>query len=145
MDVLQGLLAVTSSPVCQTRLIDEAPLASVIFTNILHSSLQENVVTQINPSQHSPLPDGHLLGGHSVGYLLGGLCREQQISRVVAEPAEVLAVVRGQGLGLDELLGDGLGFGRCLRGCLGSGLRLGRCQQVRLRKSLGESLRFWCR
>ena len=58
-------------------------------------------------------------------------------------PAEVLAVVQGQGLGLDQRLGEGLGFGWCLRRHLGFGLRLRRrCLRVRLRERLHESLRF---
>lgn len=56
--------------------------------------------------------------------------------------AEVLDVVQGQGLGLDEQLGERLGFGWCLRRHLGFGLRLGCCLLVRLRERLDESLRF---
>lgn len=57
-------------------------------------------------------------------------------------PAEVLAVVQGQGLGLDQRLGEGLGFGWCLWRHLGFGVRLEGCLRVRLRERLNESLRF---
>lgn len=57
-------------------------------------------------------------------------------------PAEVLAVVQGQGLGLDQCLGEGLGFGWCLWRHLRFGLRLGGCLGVRLRERLDKSLRF---
>lgn len=92
-------------------------------------------------SCHSPLLDGHLFGGHAVRQKFSRLCGGQQISRMDAVPAEVLAVVRG--LGLDQRQGEGLGFGRCLWRHLGFGLRLGGCLRVRLRERLNESLRFW--
>lgn len=92
-------------------------------------------------SVNSPLLDGHLFGGHAVrqfSRIRGG----QQISRMDTVPAEVLAMVQGQGLGLDQRLGEGLGLGWCLWWHLGFGLRLGACLRVRLREGLDESLRF---
>lgn len=57
--------------------------------------------------------------------------------------AEVLAVVQGQGLGLDQRLGERLRFGRCLWRHLGFGLSLGCCLRVGLWERLDKSLRFW--
>lgn len=91
---------------------------------------------------HSPLLDGHLFGGHVVRQWVSRLCGGQQISRIDTVPAEVLAVVQGQGLGLDQRLGEGLWFGWCLWRHLGFGLRLGGCLRVGLRERLHESLRF---
>lgn len=91
-------------------------------------------------SCHSPLLDGHLLGGHVVRQQFSRVCGGQQISRMDTVPVEVLAVVQGQGLGLDQRLGEGLGFGWGLRWHLGFGLRS--CLLVRFRERLHKSLRL---
>lgn len=59
-----------------------------------------------------------------------------------AVAAEVLAVVQGKGLGLDQRLGEGLRFGWCLWRRLGFVLRLVGLLRVRFREGLDESLRF---
>lgn len=60
-----------------------------------------------------------------------------------AVPAEVFAVVQGQGLGLHQRLGEGVGLGRRLWGHLGFVLRMGRRLRVWLREREDESLRLW--
>lgn len=61
---------------------------------------------------------------------------------MITVSAQVLDVFQGQGLGLDERLGQGLRFGGGLRRHLGFELRLRCCLLVRLRERLNESLRF---
>lgn len=93
-------------------------------------------------SCHSPLLYGHLFAGHAVRQLVSGLCGGQQVPRMITVSAQVLDVFQGQGLGLDERLGQGLRFGGGLRRHLGFELRLRCCLLVRLREKLDESLRF---
>lgn len=102
-------------------------------------------LNQINKtsSHSSPLLDGHLFGGHAVRQLISRLCGGQQFPRMDTVPAEILDVVQGQGLGLDQCLGERLRFGWCLWRHLGFGVKLrSSLLGIWLRERLDESLRF---
>lgn len=106
---------------------------------LLNSRLSKNTQAEFNLSvlwaRRPPLSDGHLLCRHAVRQCVSRLCRRQQVSRAVS--AEVLAVVQGQRLGLDQSLGKVLRFRGSLRRPLSFRLRL-----ERFGEWLDESLRL---